>query len=109
MRAADSSPKVGGMLERLTAADCIALVGVSFDVAGLAEPLALMLESVTSGGGPPAGKGREPFSLFFRGPEHPILPQSIYRLESDVAEALEIFLVPTARDAGGVTYEAVFN
>jgi hypothetical protein len=52
---------------------------------------------------------REPFSLVFAGPAAPVLPQSIYRLENDDLGALEIFLVPIGRDAGGTRYEAAFN
>jgi hypothetical protein len=54
------------------------------------------------------GMAREPFRLEFLGPPDPILPQRTYRLEHDALGALEIFLVPTGRDAGGTTYEAIF-
>jgi hypothetical protein len=97
------------MLERLTAADCDAWVGVTFEVAGLQAPIALLLESVTAVGAPSDQPARQSFSLIFRGPASPLLPQSIYRLESDVAEAVEIFLVPIGRDASSATYEAIFN
>jgi len=51
---------------------------------------------------------RTPFSLFFLAPV--LLPQQIYRLTHEgFAEPLDIFLVPSARDAGGFTYEAVFT
>ena len=82
------------------------IVVLLFD--GLAGPLPLILESATGAGGVPPAGGREPFSLQFRGPATPILPQAIYRLESDVMEPLEIFLVPIAGNAIGVTYEAIF-
>jgi hypothetical protein len=52
---------------------------------------------------------REQFSLHFRGPKDPRLPQRIYRLENAELGALEIFLVPIARDERGMTYEAVFT
>ena len=51
---------------------------------------------------------RTPFSLLFRGPGEPALPQRIYRLEHDAHGALDIFIVPVARDATGVHYEAIF-
>ena len=51
---------------------------------------------------------RDPFRLAFLGPIDPVFPQRIYRLEHDVLGALDIFLVPIARDAGGTTYEAIF-
>lgn len=54
-------------------------------------------------------QGRQPFSLLFKGPRAPLLPQSIYALRhATQPEALELFLVPVSADAGGVCYEAVF-
>jgi hypothetical protein len=50
-----------------------------------------------------------PFSLLFRGPKAPVLPQRIYPLENEAFGRLEIFLVPIAADADGVKYEAIFN
>lgn len=52
---------------------------------------------------------REQFSLRFHGPREPLLPQRIYRLENAAAGAMDIFLVPIARDDGGATYEAIFT
>jgi len=52
---------------------------------------------------------REQFSLHFNGPAEPLLPQRIYRLDNAEMGALDIFLVPVARDDEGVTYEAVFT
>jgi hypothetical protein len=52
---------------------------------------------------------RDPFCLAFLGPIDPVFPQRIYRLEHDALGALDIFLVPIARDAGGTTYEAIFG
>jgi hypothetical protein len=52
---------------------------------------------------------REQFSLHFRGPSTPALPQRIYRLEHSQLGALEMFLVPIRRDASGMIYEAVFT
>jgi hypothetical protein len=37
------------------------------------------------------------------------LPQAIYRLEHPALEAMDVFLVPSARVAEGIRYEAVFN
>jgi hypothetical protein len=37
---------------------------------------------------------RQAFSLRFRGPARPILPQAIYRLENAAMGALDIFIVP---------------
>jgi hypothetical protein len=52
---------------------------------------------------------REPFSLVFRGPQQPILPQRIYALEQETLGRIEIFLVPIGPDEVGQRYEAVFN
>lgn len=58
------------------------------------------------GGGP---DGRQPFSLTFEAPPEPALPQRIYRLEHPQLDAMDIFLVPVARTATGLHYEAVFS
>lgn len=52
---------------------------------------------------------QERFSLIFRGPQEPYLPQSTYRIEHDQMGRLDLFLVPIARDEDGFQYEAVFN
>jgi hypothetical protein len=52
---------------------------------------------------------REPFTLLFRGPARPILPQRIHRLEHPVLGTLEIFIVPVGPNLGGIGYEAVFS
>ena len=53
--------------------------------------------------------GRQPFSLTFEAPPEPALPQRIYRLEHPQLDAMDIFLVPVARTATGLHYEAVFG
>ncbi len=52
---------------------------------------------------------RPPFSLTFLAKDPRVLPQRIYRIEHNDLGALEIFLVPSAKDAQGVTYTATFN
>jgi hypothetical protein len=52
---------------------------------------------------------RAPFTLLFRGPAEPVLPQRIYAIDHESIGPLEIFIVPVARDHGGTTYEAVFG
>ena len=56
-----------------------------------------------------AFNGRQPFSLTFEAPAEPQLPQRIYRVEHPRLEAMEIFLVPVARTADALRYEAVFG
>ena len=49
------------------------------------------------------------FSLVFRGPQEPLLPQQIYAFEHDKLGRFDLFIVPVKRDANGLYYEAVFN
>jgi hypothetical protein len=51
----------------------------------------------------------ESFSLLFRGPIIPLLPQRTYRLQHEQLGEQDIFLVPLGADAGSMQYEAVFN
>lgn len=52
---------------------------------------------------------REPFSLLFRGPLDRLLPQQTYRMTHEsVAEPLDIFIVPIAREHDGYVYQAIF-
>jgi hypothetical protein len=55
------------------------------------------------------GRPRTPFSLVFRGPAEPVMPQRIYRVEHEELGAFELFLVPIGRDAESVRYEAIFT
>ena len=102
------------MLERLTATSFAPAVGDTFALDG-GEAGRLELELV---GGSPARPGcagggrlrlRAPFTLEFRGPLEPVLPQRIYALEHPSLGPLEIFIVPVGRDEAGTTYEAVFS
>ena len=94
-------------LEELTAATFEPHVGTTFtaEVAPAAVPL--VLASVTTLAERPGG--RDPFSLLFRGPAEPLLPQAIQRLEHAELGALEIFIVPLGRDAEQTRYEAIFT
>lgn len=52
----------------------------------------------------------DPFTLYFRGPHQPALPQQMYVFEHPEIELTEpIFIVPIGQDASGRLYEAVFN
>ena len=53
--------------------------------------------------------GMERFSLFFKGPGTPRLPQSTYSLSNEGMGTFDIFLVPIKPDGEGARYEAVFN
>ena len=102
------------MLDRLTATSFAPAVGETFVLdAGDAGQLELELleASLHDPSAPaedPSGE-RAPFTLVFRGPTEPVLPQSIYRIEHESVGPLEIFIVPIAQDAAGTTYEAVFG
>lgn len=52
---------------------------------------------------------RESFSLLFRGPRTPQLPQGMYDFAHDQIGAFALFIVPIGADAESVRYEAIFN
>jgi hypothetical protein len=58
---------------------------------------------------PGEAEGMERFSLFFKGPGKPLLPQSTYSLSNEGMGKIDLFLVPIAVDGDGFRYEAVFN
>jgi hypothetical protein len=64
-------------------------------------------ESVGEGAFEPSG--RVPFSLVFRAPHEPVLPQRIYRFENDALGEFELFIVPIGPDESGMRYQAVFS
>jgi hypothetical protein len=55
-----------------------------------------------------SGRDAGAFVLEWRGPADPVLPQSIYTFRQG-GEAVEMFIVPLAKDGNGTRYEAVFN
>jgi len=61
------------------------------------------------GPGAAANRPRMPFSLIFHSLPDTYLPQQIYRVESDVLEPLELFLVCIGPDERGMRYEAVIT
>ena len=52
---------------------------------------------------------RAPFSVLFRGPLTPMLPQRIYTLAHAHLGTFDLFLVPIGPDQSGMCYEAVFG
>jgi hypothetical protein len=96
--------------DQLTAATFSPLVGDVFRARFDNEPtVELELTAVEEYAPNPGADREEPFSLFFLGPQEPVLPQAIYRFEHDTLGSLEIFVVPIGRDDSGTSYEAVFN
>jgi len=95
------------MLEQLTQAHFAPLLTHVFNVDIDGAQLKLELANVEALG--PAWSGqRQPFSLVFRGPRDPLLPQRIYAVEHSGLGKLEIFLVPIGPDEHGQRYQAIF-
>jgi len=60
-------------------------------------------------GRPGDQQGMERFSIFFKGPGKPFLPQHTYALSHEAMGTIDLFLVPIGPDGDGFRYEAVFN
>ncbi len=85
------------------------LVGEPFALATPGGAIGLTLVS-TKGHGWSRPAEREAFTLTFLGPRDPLLPQSMYSIESERLGRIEnLFLVPVGRDATSCHYEAVFT
>jgi len=98
------------MLESLAVGDFSGRIGEGFRVPLVDGSIVLTLAEVTDlARKDHAGPRRAPFSLVFRGPLSPVLPQRIWPLEHAALGRLEIFLVPIGPDPEGMRYEAVFN
>ena len=98
------------MLESFTVDTFAGRIGERFLVRAVTdETTELELVEAAEVGPPPQSGQRAPFSLVFRGPADPVLPQAIYEFAHDELGALEIFIVPIGRDESGTSYEAVFN
>lgn len=99
-------------LDQLTLARVRPTVGSTYAL-DLGEYGALDLTLVAADGyGEPSAASdpavREPFSLEFRGPLDPQLGQATYQLVHAELGSLAVFLVPVARDAEGMRYQAIF-
>ena len=55
------------------------------------------------------GAGRPPFSLVFRGPLEPVLPQRIYGFRNETLGSFELFIVPIGPAGEAMQYQAVFG
>lgn len=96
------------MLERLTIETFAGRLGEAFTLVADEQRLPTELVEATVHG-EATETGRAPFSIVFRGPADPVLPQRIYHFEHAELGDLELFVVPIGRDAEGVLYEAVFT
>ena len=95
------------MLDQITRENFTAQVNTNFRVGAGTEPaIELELVSVRDLG---SSAGHDQFSLEFRGPQQPLLPQSIYPLQHERLGAFDLFLVPIAREPEGLRYEAIIN
>ncbi|MCU0296139.1 MAG: hypothetical protein MUD05_08820 [Candidatus Nanopelagicales bacterium] len=88
------------------------LLGQRFDLE--LEPgrgMAAELAEATALQSPGLATRREAFSLMFKGPAQPLLPQSTYRVthEAGCLPPMDIFIVPVRGGADAVWYEAVFT
>ena len=98
------------MLESLTAEVFAGRIGDRFRL--LVTPdhtIEVELFEATVLGSRSAAKGRAPFSILFRGPMTPVLPQRIYRIDHAVMGSFDLFLVPLGPRNGGMVYEAIFT
>ena len=101
------------MLETFTLATFQPLVGERFQIAADQSPIDVVLAEANApaAGGElesESGRVRAPFSIVFRGPLEPILPQRIYRFRHDALGSFELFIVPIGPDDDAMQYEAVF-
>lgn len=81
-------------------------LNTKFALADVALPFELELIEITE---PTVTASQTFFSLYFLGSDDFMLPQGTYCLRHDRLDEMIIFLVPTAREAAGFKYEAVFN
>jgi hypothetical protein len=101
------------MIERFTLATFAPLVGDRFElVVDGSEAIDLTLAELDEPhrrSRAEAGAGRSPFSIVFRGPLEPVLPQRIYDLRHERLGSFELFIVPIGPEDGAMRYEAVFT
>ena len=101
------------MLETFTLATFEPLVGERFQIPADPGPIDVVLAEANAPApgeraDPRDGGPRSPFSIVFRGPLVPILPQRIYEFRHDTLGSFELFIVPIGPDDGAMQYEAVF-
>ncbi len=102
------------MLKEVTVSVFEECVGSAFRIhADSGGPIDATLIEATPMGSRSDGSGavaqRDAFSIVFRSPAEPVLPQKIYTLEHAKLGRFELFLVPIGPDESGMRYEAVFN
>ena len=75
---------------------------------GMADGSSIPLE-LTSVNEPAAPAGVEMFSVHFRGPRAPRLPQQIHHFQHGKLGSFDLFITTIAGDDQSTTYEAVFH
>lgn len=102
------------MLETFTVETFAPRLGEIFQLDAEGVPLELELVEAEAVGGALAEGRRAPFSIVFRGPPDPVLPQRVYPMTHDTLGAFDLFLVPIGPEPGApppapMRYEAVFG
>jgi hypothetical protein len=100
------------MLDKLTVADFLPLIGSVFQVRVQPDVVLefALVEAIASAYSPAPGQTRQPFSILFRGPVTPALSQGMVTLQSARLGQIEgLFIVPIRADAMGRYYQAVFG
>jgi hypothetical protein len=104
-----SDPERTDILQSLTIETFAKRIGDRFALR-VRRDAALELELIeTNPLGSRPGRGRAPFSILFRGPLAPVMPQCIYPLAHETLGSLELFIVPIGPRDGGMVYEAIFT
>lgn len=97
-------------MRSLSLADFATVRGETLDLAIGEASVGMTLAEVRPLTMPAVLGGRsEPFELIFRSASPVVLPQRIYTFRHAALGTLEIFIVPVARDATGIVYQAVFT
>ena len=94
-------------MQHLTQEKFRELLNSTFDVVGEnGEALQFILTSVKDLGSIPR---QEQFSLEFKGPTEPKLPQRMYEFSHETVGEFILFIVPIRNDGDVVVYESIFN
>lgn len=94
----------GRMLESLTASHFPVDPSAAWTVlVSEDQSVPLTVEATVAGGDP------RPFTVTFAGPLEPQLEQRMYAIEHAEVGKFPLFIVPVAREADGMRYEAVFG
>ena len=98
------------MLDKVTRQVFTEAMGSTFELKRDGEPtLGLDLIEATDLRQPGKLGRPDPFSLIFRGPMEPVLPQKIYAMHNRKVGKMDIFIVPIGPDDQGMLYQAIFG